>query len=1377
MASVPTGLGLTVASYSQINAAWTYHGPYDSLTLWWKVDGGTYASVSLPTSATYYNKTGLTDGKKYYFHVSVTWDAGTDGDSTSDVSAVTTLRAPTGLGATPAGTTVDLAWTDNSSSESAYRVYRGSTLIATLAAGVTSYEVTGLNHSTSYTFYVCAYNAAYGESTRASVSTTTTAAPPPPGVPTSIAAAAQGTTSNKITWTKYSTAERTYVYWSADNVTYTLLGYVPSSATQEYTHSSLTYNTLYYYRLRSWNSTGGLSSYSSAVSETTDDHSAYVILDLGAGNDRAINRVSFKTAADNFNGFTIHGKIGAGSYVLLYTGNAANSSALQTFDFTNTTSYRYIKLTNTSNHAHNAMKIYTFNAYEIPYTGEWLKLDCGSGVTKTPVRVIIRPKSSGIKDWELSGSDDDSTYTPLVSGRCVSGDSENEVTFTNSTAYRYFKLLVTSAYSTANIAAADFKLYELATITDQNYYIFHHDTTGHILRRVLFPDIDSMVAFIAAWETEKPSWDHAAWTVPMSDVSVANDTVTITGHGLKENDMIAYSKVIDPADPIGGLSDFGNYYIRDVTANTFKFSLTRGGAVIDLLSQGNDGQKIAPFTYAMGGCTFDDFFDNADIAEKITADGYTVTEATLDALIQETISSLSLVALLSASKMFGIPDAYAESLPSTGITSIHELKRRDLKQEFVSGAWQEASPNEYIQNKFRFMTASSNLYLANLDENGDITGFELLETGLKTGTEPSWANYGNRAFMVNGSEDDCDNIWTDGDGVYLNGIVPPVVLENGAVSTLAQTDFDTTEDTITITAHGFYNQQRVVYANGSGADAGGLVDGTTYYVIVVDVDTIKLSATAGGSAIDITSDGTTDDQTLTTSSITQAISGGFMSDGDYYIKIKYYRSTYDGNSSLPSSEISYSLSGGGDTQKIILDVPRSSDPQVEYIKVYRTKIGDAIFYKATEVANVAVDNTVTQVALTLADNSLDVMDLEEDNDPAPNCKIILAFKGINRMGYLRDDGMYFSEAGHPENVPLANYIPFGKDDGQFLTGARVVGDWCFVGKEDSIYVVDLNNITQLESICLSSILGVVDWKSLVEIEDGQALMWASKLGFCISDGVSIKNLSRGKSVIGDAGDDEIGGTNFNDFVNNFDFTRKKECCAMFLPKRQLYICMTPYKGTDEYGFENYRIWCYDIVKGSFFKWSFPIPPQRLFTLDDDNGIPRLVSTFTQIHKDEYYGYVMLLDDESAYTDTVSITFAGAETKQNVSWDFATCWTNLGLAERIKLMRMLFAQIYATGPVTINVTVGIDHKRYLRGQLTEISFHTGVFSHEGETGTTPGEGDDAIEGFDYGRVKTFGIPVDAVGTDFSLRLDCSDAEKVVLLEFVEMFRLRGGRPNP
>ena len=73
-------------------------------------------------------------------------------------------------------------------------------------------------------------------------------------------------------------------------------------------------------------------------------------------------------------------------------------------------------------------------------------------------------------------------------------------------------------------------------------------------------------------------------------------------------------------------------------------------------------------------------------------------------------------------------------------------------------------------------------------------------------------------------------------------------------------------DTITINNHRFLTGSRVTYSNGGGGNITGLTNGTVYFTIKVDHNTIKLATTAvraaSGAAINITGTGTGASHTL-----------------------------------------------------------------------------------------------------------------------------------------------------------------------------------------------------------------------------------------------------------------------------------------------------------------------------------------------------------------------------------------------------------------------------------------------------------------------------------------------------------------------------------
>lgn len=80
---------------------------------------------------------------------------------------------------TATGTTVPLSWTaavDSGSGVTTYEVFNGATLVDTVTDGSTSYTVTGLTVSTSYTFTVKAVDGAGNVSAASNAVTVTTAA-------------------------------------------------------------------------------------------------------------------------------------------------------------------------------------------------------------------------------------------------------------------------------------------------------------------------------------------------------------------------------------------------------------------------------------------------------------------------------------------------------------------------------------------------------------------------------------------------------------------------------------------------------------------------------------------------------------------------------------------------------------------------------------------------------------------------------------------------------------------------------------------------------------------------------------------------------------------------------------------------------------------------------------------------------------------------------------------------------------------------------------------------------------------------------------------------------------------------------------------------
>ncbi len=171
-------------SYSEANQSTKYqelfptiwtHPAVKGVTLWGYIEGQTWM-----TSSGILNSDGSERAAMVWLKSYVT-------------GTLTAPAAPSGLAASAASTSqINLTWSDNSNSETAFKVERAAAssgpwteLTTTLPANTTSYSATDLTASSTYYFRVRASNSAGDSAYTATVSATTSANPPPPTPPSS----------------------------------------------------------------------------------------------------------------------------------------------------------------------------------------------------------------------------------------------------------------------------------------------------------------------------------------------------------------------------------------------------------------------------------------------------------------------------------------------------------------------------------------------------------------------------------------------------------------------------------------------------------------------------------------------------------------------------------------------------------------------------------------------------------------------------------------------------------------------------------------------------------------------------------------------------------------------------------------------------------------------------------------------------------------------------------------------------------------------------------------------------------------------------------------------------------------------------------------
>jgi chitodextrinase len=159
--SAPTGLKATVAAQS-VTVSWTASTDNVGVAGYRVSRNG---SLLTTTTSKSYTDTAVTQGSSYTYQV-VAFDAAgnVSAPATKTVVFPDTIKptAPTKLTLTPGSKSIALKWaaaTDNVGVKS-YRIYRFSTLIATVASPTLTYTNTGLTTGTSYSYHLTAVDAA-----------------------------------------------------------------------------------------------------------------------------------------------------------------------------------------------------------------------------------------------------------------------------------------------------------------------------------------------------------------------------------------------------------------------------------------------------------------------------------------------------------------------------------------------------------------------------------------------------------------------------------------------------------------------------------------------------------------------------------------------------------------------------------------------------------------------------------------------------------------------------------------------------------------------------------------------------------------------------------------------------------------------------------------------------------------------------------------------------------------------------------------------------------------------------------------------------------------------------------------------------------------
>ncbi len=280
--AAPTDLRIAQATQTTLTLGWTDRSGNE---LGFKVEqsdngGESFAQVrQLGANSDSVTVDGLAPATTYQFRVRA-FNAGGDSAYTSTLAAATLPLAPgtpsglivslapgaqTAPGAlAPGATSLVLSWTDNSSTETGFRIERSSNggetfaVVGLVGADVTSYVDTSLTAATTYTYQVRSVNAG-GDSAPSGMASHVTL-PAPPVAPTALTAVAKSAAAVQVTWTDASTDETGFrIERRVSNGSFSVLATV-GAGSQSHTDGTVAAGATYRYRIAAENA-GGLSTF------------------------------------------------------------------------------------------------------------------------------------------------------------------------------------------------------------------------------------------------------------------------------------------------------------------------------------------------------------------------------------------------------------------------------------------------------------------------------------------------------------------------------------------------------------------------------------------------------------------------------------------------------------------------------------------------------------------------------------------------------------------------------------------------------------------------------------------------------------------------------------------------------------------------------------------------------------------------------------------------------------------------------------------------------------------------------------------------------------------------------------------------------------
>jgi len=307
-----------------VNVSWSDNSTNETGFNLYRWNGSNWINIAtLGANVTSYANTGLSPNTTYYYAVEAynaagaAWTTFGSGYISAITKALTVSKpiAPSSMSVTTTSTSVNVSWSDNSTNEAGFNLYKwsgsGWTNIATLGANVTSYTNTGLTPNTTYYYAVEAYNnggtawttfgSGYISAITKAVSDTKPTAPSSMSVSTT-------TNSVSVFWNDNSSNELGFNLYRWSGSTWTKIATLGINSTS-YTDTGLASGVTYYYAVQAYNNIGAAwttfgSGYVSAITATLGKPNAPSSMSVSTTSNSA--NVSWSDNSTNESGFYLY---------------------------------------------------------------------------------------------------------------------------------------------------------------------------------------------------------------------------------------------------------------------------------------------------------------------------------------------------------------------------------------------------------------------------------------------------------------------------------------------------------------------------------------------------------------------------------------------------------------------------------------------------------------------------------------------------------------------------------------------------------------------------------------------------------------------------------------------------------------------------------------------------------------------------------------------------------------------------------------------------------------------------------------------------------------------------------------------------------------